>query len=161
MVERATASRSRSCLATPSADSSPSDTSGATRTAFWAEPTPDTRSVYLSVCGPLYTQSPGNTFEMVEMVRTPELFAHWNAGEHHTMDLRDDLGRARCPVLVLAGEHDPVCPMTGSEEVVASLPAGLVQFERFEHSGHGVFRDEPDRAKAVLRQFIVSSSVAR
>jgi proline iminopeptidase len=77
------------------------------------------------------------------------------------MDLRDDLGRARCPVLVLAGVHDPVCPMTGSEEVVASLPADLVQFERFEHSGHGVFRDEPDRAKAVLRQFIASSSRAR
>jgi len=126
--------------------------------AFWAEPTPETRQVYLSVCGPLYTQSPGNTFEMVEMVRTPELFAHWNAGEHHTMDLRADLGRARCPVLVLAGQHDPVCPMAGSEEVAASLPADLVQFERFAQSGHGVFRDEPDLAKAVLRDFIAAVS---
>lgn len=122
--------------------------------AFWAEPTPETREVYLSVCGPLYTQSPGNTFEMIEMIRTPELFAHWNAGEHQTMDLRADLGRAECPVLVLSGAHDPVCPMSGSEEIVESLPAHLVQFERFAHSGHGVFRDEPARAKAILRDFI-------
>ena len=126
--------------------------------AFWADPTATTRERYVTVCGPLYTQAPGNTFEMVEMIRTPELFAHWNSGEHHTMDLRGDLRRARCPVLVLAGEHDPVCPMAGAEEVVASLPPNLVQFERFEHSGHGVFRDEPDRAKSVLRKFIASIS---
>jgi pimeloyl-ACP methyl ester carboxylesterase len=125
--------------------------------AFWADPNDDTRQVYLSVCGPLYTQSAGNTFELVESVGTPKLFAHWNAGEHHTMDLRADLGRAQCPVLVLAGELDPVCPMAGAEEIVASLPAGLVQFERFEHSGHGVFRDEPERANAVLRAFIASA----
>jgi proline iminopeptidase len=126
--------------------------------AFWADPNDDTRRVYLSVCGPLYTQSPGNTFEMVEMIRTPEVFAHWNAGEHHTMDLRSDLGRAQSPVLVLAGDHDPVCPMAGAEEIVASLPADLVQFERFAHSGHGVFRDEPERANAVLREFIADAS---
>jgi pimeloyl-ACP methyl ester carboxylesterase len=126
--------------------------------AFWADPTDDTRQVYLSVCGPLYTQSPGNTFEMVESVGTPKLFAHWNAGEHHTMDLRADLGRAQCPVLVLAGELDPVCPMAGAEEIVASLPADLVQFERFERSGHGVFRDEPERANAVLRKFVATTS---
>jgi proline iminopeptidase len=74
------------------------------------------------------------------------------------MDLRSDLGRAQCPVLVLAGDHDPVCPMAGAEEIVASLPADLVQFERFAHSGHGVFRDEPERANAVLRKFIADAS---
>jgi len=110
------------------------------------------------LCDALYTQSAGNTFEMVESVGTPKLFAHWNAGEHHTMDLRADLGRAQCPVLVLAGELDPVCPMAGAEEIVASLPADLAQFERFEHSGHGVFRDEPERADAVLRTFIADTA---
>jgi pimeloyl-ACP methyl ester carboxylesterase len=38
------------------------------------------------------------------------------------------------------------------------LPADLVQFERFERSGHGVFRDEPERANAVLRKFVATTS---
>jgi pimeloyl-ACP methyl ester carboxylesterase len=47
-----------------------------------------------------------------------------------------------------------VCPMSGAEEIAASLPPGLVTFERFAESGHGVFRDEPDRAMQVLRDFV-------
>ena len=122
--------------------------------AFWNDPTEQTRALYLRICGPLYTQTPGNVFEAVEMIRTPELFAHWNNGEHATFDLRADLAAARCPVLVLGGEHDPVCPIAGSEEIASCLPAHLVQFERFANSGHGVFRDENERAMKVLRDFV-------
>jgi pimeloyl-ACP methyl ester carboxylesterase len=95
-------------------------------------------------------------FESVEMVRNNDLFAHWNTNEHDTFDLRDDLARAQCPVLVLGGEHDPVCPIVGSEEIAAHLPAEHVRFERFAHSGHGVFRDESEKAYAILRQFVTS-----
>jgi pimeloyl-ACP methyl ester carboxylesterase len=124
--------------------------------AFWADPNAETRATYRQVCGPLYTQAPGNMFESVEMIRNEDLFAHWNANEHTTFDLRADLELAQCPVLLLGGAHDPVCPITGAEEIAAHLPADLVRFERFEHSGHGVFRDEPDRAYAILRDFITS-----
>jgi pimeloyl-ACP methyl ester carboxylesterase len=122
---------------------------------FWNGP-PDeaARARYLEVCGPLYTQRPGNLFGSVEMVRNTDLFAHWNAGENERFDLRPDLAEAQCPVLVMAGEHDPVCPMSGAEEIAASLPPGLVTFERFSESGHGVFRDEPARAMQVLRDFV-------
>jgi proline iminopeptidase len=124
--------------------------------AFWGDPNETTRAEYARICGPLYTQSPGNMFEAIEMISTPALFAHWNSGEHNTFDLRGDLARATCPVLVLAGELDPVCPIAGSEEIVANLPADLVRFERFANCGHGVFRDDPDRAMAVLREFVTS-----
>lgn len=123
---------------------------------FWAEPNDSTREAYLRICGPLYTQSPGNVFSAVEMVRTPEVLVHWNAGEHQTFDFRADLTRATCPVLVMGGEMDPVCPIAGSEEIASCLPQELVQFERFAHSGHGVFRDEPERARRVLSEFVTS-----
>ncbi len=130
------------------------DIARAAAVAFWTGPTDETREAYLRICGPLYTQTPGNLFESVEMVRTPALFAHWNSGENQTFDLRADLGAAQCPVLVLGGEMDPVCPIVGAEEIAAILPPNLVQFERFANSGHGVFRDEPVRAMRVLRDFI-------
>ncbi len=125
--------------------------------AFWSDPTGGVVQQYLEVCGPLYTQQPGNMFTAVEPVRNMELFAHWNDGENHTFDFADDLAHARCPVLVMGGEHDPVTPISGSEEIAAALRADLVQFERFEHSGHGVFRDEPERAMALLREFVTTN----
>ena len=124
--------------------------------AFWAEPNAANREAYTRVCGPLYTQTPGNLFESVEMVRNNDLFAHWNEHGHTTFDLRADLAKAQCPVLVLGGEHDPVCPIVGSEEIAAHLPAEHVQFERFANSGHGVFRDEADTAYAILREFVTT-----
>ncbi len=124
--------------------------------AFWAEPNRANREAYLRVCGPLYTQTPGNLFESVEMVRTNDLFAFWNDGEHKTFDLRGDLAKSQCPVLVLGGEHDPVCPIVGSEEIAAHLPPEHVRFERFANSGHGVFRDEAERAYAILRDFVTT-----
>ena len=123
---------------------------------YWLDPTDENLAEYLAVCGPLYTQTPGNMFTAVESVRNRLLSRHWASGEGLTFDTRADLAVAQCPVLVLGGELDPVCPITGSEEIAACLPPHLLQFERFANSGHGVFRDENDRAMRVLRDFIVS-----
>jgi pimeloyl-ACP methyl ester carboxylesterase len=59
-------------------------------------------------------------------------------------------------VLVLGGELDPVCPIAGSEEIAAALPSDVVRFERFAGCGHGVFRDDPRRSMAILREFITA-----
>jgi pimeloyl-ACP methyl ester carboxylesterase len=111
---------------------------------------------YLSVCGPLYTQVPGNIFETGRAVVRGEVLTHFLFGEQRDMDLLPGLSQAVCPVLVLAGELDPVCPVLGSERIVAALPESVVRFERFADAGHGVFRDQPDRAFQVLRDFITN-----
>ena len=125
---------------------------------FWTDPRPEHQIEYLRECGPLYTQSSGNLFESIAMRRNPALLQQWIEIEHETFDTRADLAQATCPVLVLAGAHDPVCPLAGAEEIVDHLPPALVRYERFDRSGHGVFRDEPERAMRVLREFIASPS---
>ena len=42
------------------------------------------------------------------------------------------------------------------EEITAALPKGLVDLHVFENAGHGVHRDEPERAEEVLRRFLAA-----
>ena len=47
-------------------------------------------------------------------------------------------------------------PIACQEEIAAALPAHLTRFERFPGCGHGVVADAPERAMAVIRDFIGS-----
>ena len=72
------------------------------------------------------------------------------------MDFRVALAGVACPTLVMAGETDPITPIAFSETIVASLPPGLAQFERFADCGHGIVRDAPQRHFETLRRFLLS-----
>ena len=126
----------------------------ATARAFWSDPTDTNRDAYLSKCGPLYTQSPGNLFDSKRAIRNNDVTTHFIRGEQQTMDLRRGLANIVCPTLVLAGGFDPVCPPTCAREIAAAIDPAFVRLELFEHCGHGVFRDDPTRAFRILLDFI-------
>jgi pimeloyl-ACP methyl ester carboxylesterase len=125
---------------------------------FWTNPTPETRATYLRVCHPLYRVKPvDSSAAKARQIVNNDVVMHFNGtnGDHHTMDFRSALAKVRCPTLVMAGERDPITPIAFSEEIVAALPPHLVRFERFANCGHGVHGDDPERAFAVIREFIV------
>jgi pimeloyl-ACP methyl ester carboxylesterase len=127
--------------------------------AFWKDPTMEHQKIYLAACGPFYTRRPGNLFDEGRTVRNPAVlmkFFEPKVGEGLTFDELPHLGKVASPTLVLAGGLDPVCPKAGSDLIVEALPKDLVRYEVFDDAGHGVFRDDPDRAFAVLREFILS-----
>ena len=66
--------------------------------------------------------------------------------------------QAACPVLVMVGEDDPVCPLADSLDIAAALPPQWMQLARFADAGHGAWRDQPDAAMARLRQFILQTA---
>ena len=124
---------------------------------FFQERTLEAGTEYLRVCRPLYTRQPlgpeasGRTVERLEV-------AQWffrPGGDDVTMDLTKELTGIRCPVLVMAGEDDPITPPSESEEIVRLLRTP-VRFERFAECGHGVFRDQPLRAIHAIREFILT-----
>jgi pimeloyl-ACP methyl ester carboxylesterase len=121
---------------------------------YWADPTAENIARFLEVCGPFYTQTAANPFETERVIRNREVAQHYMRTERRSVDERPDLHRVTSPVLVMAGELDPICPIETSQEIVEALPASLVRFERFADCGHGVFRDSPERAFAVLGDFI-------
>lgn len=122
---------------------------------FWTEPSLEAANAYMSVCIPLY--NPGGAIsEAVRkraIMRTEVMF-HFILGEQRTMDLLPGLASVACPTLVTAGGLDPITPVRCSEAIAAALPADLAELVVFDEAGHGVHRDEPERAEAVLRRFL-------
>jgi pimeloyl-ACP methyl ester carboxylesterase len=83
---------------------------------------------------------------------------HWftrPGGESRAFNMFPALGRIQCPTLVLGGEDDPMLPIECQADIAAALPPHLVQFERFANCGHAVVPDAPERAMAVIRDFII------
>jgi pimeloyl-ACP methyl ester carboxylesterase len=105
---------------------------------------------------PLYTRTPRDPDMARRAVSRPEVL-HWFTkpdGESHTFNMFPDLCRIQCPTLVLGGEDDPMLPIECQADLAAALPAHLVRFERFADCGHAVVPDAPERAMAVIRDFI-------
>ena len=124
---------------------------------FWTAPSAATWAPYNLVCKPHYnTVPPLNGDASRRIVFNEDILFASAGGEQQTMDLLPGLARAQCPVLVMAGALDPVCPLEDSQDIAAALPAALAQLTVFEHSGHGAWRDEPEAAFALLRRFITA-----
>ena len=124
---------------------------------FWTRPCEATWAPYVQHCLPLYnTTAAARSPDAGQRVRMrPEILFSSAGGEQQTMDLLPGLAAAQCPVLVMAGALDPVCPLADSEAIADALPAQWRELAVFAHSGHGAWRDEPDAAFARLRQFIL------
>jgi proline iminopeptidase len=120
---------------------------------FWTNPGPETLPAYFTKAIPLYNVQPAaSTDALRRSIMNLDLLYHF-ARQGMGFDFREALAKVPCPTLVLGGAQDPICPIEYQEEITAALPKGA-RYERFEDSGHGVFRDEPERAFAVLREFL-------
>ena len=88
------------------------------------------------------------------MIRNPDVAAHYDRHEVSSFDPWSLLGDVRCPVLVLAGEDDPVCPLPVVEELASQLPAGTTRLVRLPGARHTIFRDRPDLAFPAVKTFV-------
>jgi proline iminopeptidase len=105
---------------------------------------------------PVYTRTPRDPVWVERAVTHPGIHVWFTGegGEGRTFNLFPALGRIRCPTLVMGGEDDPIMPIACQEEIAAALPPHLTRFERFPGCGHGVLADAPERAMALIRDFI-------
>jgi proline iminopeptidase len=126
--------------------------------AYWSAPSTETRDRYIKTCLPLYTVSEMEPDWLSRAIRRDDVAIHFNGpnNEQGRMDYRAGLARLTCPVLVMAGEQDPITPMAFSEEIVTGLTRADVTFERFEDAGHGIVGDAPERALHLIRNFVAS-----
>jgi pimeloyl-ACP methyl ester carboxylesterase len=111
------------------------------------------------VCYPLYSGTPGWAEEsrqwMARTVRSTDVGSYYShEREIQSFDPWSVLGAVRCPMLVLAGEDDPICPLPVVEELASQLPKETARFARLPCARHTIFRDRPDLAFPAVRNFV-------
>ena len=121
---------------------------------FWSAPDEASRDEYMAVCMPLYNPKPNEADAIARKraIQRIDVAQHFILGEMRTMNALAGLSAIRCPTLVLAGVHDPITPVACSEEIARAIRGAELSI--FENAGHGVHRDDPVRAEAVLRKFL-------
>ena len=122
---------------------------------FWSDPNPATWDDYGVHCRHLYNTTPQDADAGARTIHNYDILYASASGEQRTMNLLPGLAKAQCPVLVMVGEQDPVCPVADAQDIAAALPPQWVQYRAFPDVGHGAWRDDVDAAFAELRRFIL------
>lgn len=122
---------------------------------FFAEPSAHNRDEYLRVCGPHYTQRPQPDEILARVTLRSEVSEHFFRAEILRFDMRQRLRDIRCPVLLLAGELDPIVTVKDAEELAAALPPDRLRFVRFENAGHMLAAEEPETVLRLIREFVL------
>ena len=122
---------------------------------FWNDPNTETWADYGVHCRHLYNTTPQDKAAGQRTTFNLDILYASASGEQRTMNLLPGLAKARCPVLVMVGEDDPVCPLADAQDIAAALPPEWMQFKSFPKVGHGAWRDDADAAFAELRRFIL------
>ena len=117
------------------------------------ELTEETWQEFFRVCLPHYNPTPIPAEVLARVRLKPEVGNHFFRNEGFDVDLFAELPKITCPTLVLGGELDPITPHADAEDIAAAIPNAELRI--FEGAGHGVFRDKPEEARTVIREFVL------
>ena len=125
---------------------------------FFNEPTAENLEEYLRICAPYYTQRPRPPEILARVTRRPDVSEHFFRGELLTFDLTHRLRRINCPVLLLAGEFDPIVTIEDAEALAEALPSERLRFVRFPDAGHLLANEQPEAVLELIRDFVLEGS---
>jgi pimeloyl-ACP methyl ester carboxylesterase len=83
-----------------------------------------------------------------------DVLARFRRGDCGPADPAPYLPAITCPVLILAGEHDPVSPAAAARRLAAALTNAAVTVETLAGVGHGTFRQATQPAFTHVRRFL-------
>ena len=91
---------------------------------------------------------------MARTIKNMDVNAHYYSHEIQSFDPWSVLGAVRCPVLILAGQDDPICSLPVVEELASQPPAETTRFVRLPGARHTIFRDRSDLAFPAVKNFV-------
>jgi pimeloyl-ACP methyl ester carboxylesterase len=119
---------------------------------------PEVLQAWLRLAVPHYNRRQGDPSALKRAVlhEEPTRWFTRVGGEGNTFDLRADLHRITCPVLLMGGLLDPMLPIENQRDIAASLSPDLLSYAEFDNCGHGLVADAPERALKLMREFITT-----
>ena len=87
-----------------------------------------------------------------------EIARHFFAELAQTYDLRPRLREITVPTLVVAGEHDWVCPPSAARTLAAGLPHATLCV--LPDAGHFAFAEQPESFRAALAELLTGARPA-
>jgi pimeloyl-ACP methyl ester carboxylesterase len=78
--------------------------------------------------------------------------------ENQQFDFRSSLATIQQPVLLLAGDHDPVHPLKCAEETAACIPKAFSNLRVIKNAGAPVYQDQLDETFKTILDFMKSLS---
>lgn len=120
---------------------------------------PTANASYVRYGYPRYNTTPQDQDQSSRTIKNTEVLLHFygQGGEGHRFNYLPELHKVRVPTLILAGEKDPISTVSDARDLAQALPSHLVKLETFSRCGHGVHRDNPKRAFAILKAFMTLS----
>ena len=123
--------------------------------SFFASPTEEAFGEFRRVCLPLYTQRPQDPEVIARVRRNIDVIAHFQQSGEMRFDYRDEVGKIRCPTLVMAGALDPIVTIETARELAGALPQETVRFIEFADAGHMLALEKPAEVISHVTAFIV------
>ena len=103
--------------------------------------------------GPGHEDVPARLFPLSPL--TAEIARQFFAELAPSYDLRPRLGEITVPALVVAGEHDWVCPPSAARALAAGLPRATLCV--VPDAGHFTFAEQPGRFRAALAELLTGA----
>ncbi len=122
--------------------------------AFYDAPSAATLPDFVTKCMPLYNTHFSDPDGLARTIVNVDVLLHFFTEVYPGCDLLPGLARVQCPTLVLGGEDDPTTPIEDQLDIAAALPDEWVELHRFADCGHGAYRDQPEKAIPIIRDFV-------
>jgi pimeloyl-ACP methyl ester carboxylesterase len=114
--------------------------------------TPEATAAWETHALPVYGADPAP--RRARALINDEVQTHFRTGGCGSPDAAAVAPKVRCRTLILAGADDPVCPAAGADRLAALLINARVERHVLPDVGHGVFRQAPDEAFALVRAWL-------
>jgi pimeloyl-ACP methyl ester carboxylesterase len=111
---------------------------------------------YFKYCLPFFAKNAYTKEELAGCIRNPDIWKKYMEEEHGKFNFTKELSKIQCPVLHLAGENDPVHPVSCAEETARHI-GKLCEFVIIKNTGDPVYRDQPEETLNIISNFITKT----
>lgn len=120
----------------------------------FTHPTPEIAEQYKKLCIPYYAKNAYSSIELARCIKNQAVFDHYCRNEMLSFNYLDALAKIQCPTLLMVGEESPFHVLARAEEMAKSIAPQWVKLKIFTEAGAPVYKDKPEEAYSVVKNFL-------